>query len=80
MGEEYKEMYPKDMFRDPVTKQAFKQGITSFQSDSADLLIEHSLRFPVTIVLFYDSDIYLPSVMNSLSLKILDVFVYKFES
>ena len=34
----------------------------------------------MTLILFYDSDIYLPSIMKSLAVKILEVFQFKFES
>jgi hypothetical protein len=78
MGDEYKEMYPKDLAKDPSTKMAFKLGITSFKSDSADFVVEHYPKLPITIVLFYDSDVYLTSIMRGLALKVLDVFVYKF--
>lgn len=50
------------------------------KSDSSDYVIEHCAHFPLTLVLFYDSDIYLNSIMKSLAIKILDVFLYKFES
>ena len=80
MSEEYKEMYAKDYVKDPETKLAFKDGLTALQSDSCDFQIEHCPHFPVTLVLFYDVDIYPKSIMTSLAIKILDVFVFKFES
>lgn len=58
---------------------AFKEGFTSFKSDSTDHILEHSAHYPLTIVLFYDENIYLNSIMKSLAIKILDVFLYKFE-
>ena len=33
----------------------------------------------MTLVLFYDSNIYLDSIMRGLAIKILDVFLYKYE-
>jgi len=58
---------------------AFRDGFTSFSSDSSDYILEHCPHFPLTLVLFFDSDIYLNSIMQSLSVKILDVFLYKYE-
>ena len=80
MGEEYKEMYPNQYYNDVGTKLAFRDGFTQFKSDSSDYILEHCAHFPLTLVLFYDSDIYLNSIMKSLATKILDVFLYKFES
>ena len=79
MGEEYKEMYPNQYHNDPNTWLAFRDGFTGFKSDSSDYILEHCVHHPLTLVLFYDSDIYLDSIMKSLAIKILDVFVYKFE-
>ena len=79
MGEEYKEMYPGQYYNDPSTKMAFRDGLTSFSSDSSDFILEHCPHFPMTLVLFYDSEIYLSSIMRNLGIKILDVFLYKFE-
>ena len=59
---------------------AFRDGFTGMKSDSSDYIIEHCAHFPLSLVLFYDSDIYLNSIMKSLAIKILDVFLYKFES
>lgn len=80
MGEEMKEMYPKQFKDDPQTIVAFKNGFTSFKSDSSDHLLQHCEHFPLTLVLFYDSSIYLDSIMRGLAIKILDVFLYKFEN
>jgi len=79
MGDEFREMYPKDFYNDANTKLAFRDGFTSFKSDSCDNILEHSHQFPITLILFYDSDIYLNSIMKSLAVKILEVFLFKFE-
>lgn len=50
------------------------------KSDSSDYIVEHCAHFPLTLVLFYDESIYLTTIMKSLGIKILDVFLYKFES
>lgn len=80
MGEEMKEMYPKQFKDDPNTICAFKNGFTGFKSDSTDHILQHCDHFPLTLVLFYDSSIYLDSIMRGLAIKILDVFLYKFEN
>ena len=80
MGEEYKEMYPSQFYNDPNTKIAFRDGFTGMKSDSSDHIVEHAAHFPLTLVLFYDETIYLTSIMKSLAIKILDVFLYKFEA
>ena len=54
MGEEYKEMYPKQFYNDPDTKIAFREGFTGMNSDSCDYILEHHAQYPLTIVLFYD--------------------------
>lgn len=79
MGDEYREMYPKDFYNDASTKLAFRDGLTQMSSDSSDNIMEHCAQFPITLILFYDSDIYLPSIMKSLAIKILEVFIFKFE-
>ena len=80
MGDEFKEMYHKDCVNDVNLKLAFKNGLTSMSSDSCDVVLEHAdpQQYPITLVLFYDSQIYLEKIMQSLALKILDVFIYKF--
>ena len=80
MGEEYKEMYPSQYFNDANTTMAFRDGFTAMKSDSTDYILEHAAHFPLTLVLFYDQTIYVNSVMKSLAIKVLDVFLYKFES
>ena len=56
-----------------------REGFTGMKSDSADFILEHQTHYPITIVLFYDSTLYLDSIMKSLAIKILDVFLFKFE-
>lgn len=64
---------------DHEIKAAFKSGLEGFKSDSVDFILEHSPEFPISIVLFYDENIYLESIMNSLACKLMDVFIYKFK-
>ena len=80
IGEEYREMYPERYQFDPSTKMAFRDGFTGMKSDSADYILEHCAHYPLTLVLFYDSDIYLDSIMKGLAINILDVFLHKFEA
>ena len=56
-----------------------RDGLTGFQSDSVDVVIEQAANFPLTLILFYDQDIYCNSIMRSLGNKLLDVFIFKFE-
>jgi hypothetical protein len=59
---------------------AFKNGLEGFKSDSMDFIMQNCAHFPLTIVLFYDSTIYLEMIMESLASKILDVFLFKYEN
>ena len=56
-----------------------KSGFRAYKSESVDYFLEHHDQFPLTVVLFYDSEQLHENVMRSLTLKILDVFVYKYE-
>jgi len=56
-----------------------KSGFRAYKSESVDYFLEHHDQFPLTVVLFYDSELLHENVMRSLTLKILDVFVYKYE-
>ena len=79
MGDEYKEMYQHQYNKDVNSKLAFINGFTSFESDSTDYVLEHCSNAPtITLVLFYDSQIYLPSIMQVLANTILDGFYFKF--
>ena len=80
LGNEFQEMYPQIYNADPKTKIAIKDGLTGMKSDSADFLMEHSFKYPITLILFYDSDIYLESIMRTLTIKLLDVFIFQFET
>ena len=64
MSEEFKEMYP-NTTNDVNTTLAFRNGFTSMQSDSCDVVLQHAdpAQFPLTLVLFYDSKIYLEKIM-----------------
>ena len=79
MADEFREMHPHQFTSDPDVKIAFRNGLEGFKSDSVDLILSHNDDFPITIVLFYDSQIYLEKIMANLAEKILDVFVFKFE-
>jgi hypothetical protein len=79
MGDEFKEMYPHHA-DDPEVKMALKNGLEGFKSDALDFIIDHSTDFPLAIVLFYDSRIFIESIMQSLSTKLLDVFIYKYKA
>jgi hypothetical protein len=78
MGEEYREMYPNA--QDATTKMAFRNGFTGFKSDSTDHILSHCQSYKITLVLFYDAQIYLDTIMKNLATKILDVFKFKFEA
>lgn len=78
MGEEYREMYPNA--QDATTKMAFRNGFTGFKSDSTDHILFHCQSYKITLVLFYDAQIYLDTIMKNLATKILDVFKFKFEA
>ena len=58
---------------------ALKSGFRAYRSENLDYFLEHNEQFPLTIVLFYDADLLNEAVMRSLTVKILDVFVYKYE-
>mgnify|MGYP000043818236 CR=1 FL=1 len=78
MADEFREMYPHH--HDANVKVAFRQGFEGMKSDSADFVLNDSFVHPITIVLFFDSQIYLESIVEGLANKILDVFIYKFQS
>jgi hypothetical protein len=78
MADEFKEMYPLQA-ADPEIKLALKSGLEGFKSDSTDFILDHSTDFPVSIVLFYDCKIYFETIMQSLSTKLIDVFIYKYK-
>ncbi len=58
---------------------ALKTGFKAYKSESLDYYLEHHEQFPVTLVLFYDSSLLNDTIMKSLTTKLLDVFVYKYE-
>lgn len=59
---------------------AFRNGFTGFKSDSTDHILAHCHSYKITLVLFYDSSIYLDVIMRNLAIKILDVFKFKYEA
>lgn len=61
------------------TLQALKAGFRSYKSDNVDYFLEHHDTYPLTIILFYDSEHLNEQLMRNLTVKILDVFVYKYE-
>ena len=79
MCEEYKEEFPESLEKDPNTRMAFQAGFTSYKSDSIDYLLEHNVEHPITLVLFYDQGTYDEQVMRILSIKLMDVFLFKIE-
>jgi hypothetical protein len=56
-----------------------KMGFKAYKSESIDYFLEHHDVFPLTLVLFYDADLMNEGIMRSLSMKIMEVFVYKYE-
>lgn len=58
---------------------ALRQGLRSYKSEHLDYFLEHHEQFPLTCVLFYDAELLSEQVMRSLTAKILDVFIYKYE-
>mmetsp|Transcript_40794 Transcript_40794/g.39388 ORF Transcript_40794/g.39388 Transcript_40794/m.39388 type:complete len:87 (+) Transcript_40794:156-416(+) len=79
MVEEFKLEFEDQFQNDVNTKMSLSAGFKSFKSESVDYFLDHHEQFPLTIVLFYDSDLFNDSVMRNMTSKILDVFVYKFE-
>jgi len=61
------------------TKMALSSGFKAYKSEGLDYFLEHDEKYPLTLVLFYDSDQLNDNVMKSLTTKLLDVFVYKYE-
>ena len=79
MVEEFKTEYGEQLESDVNAKQSLKSGFRAYRSENMDYFLEHHDQFPLTIVLFYDAERFKDSVMRSLTVKILDVFVYKYE-
>ena len=80
MIEEFKTEYGEQQLESDVNaKMSLKAGFRAYKSEYIDYFLEHHDQFPLTLVLFYDSDQFNDSVMRSLTVKILDVFVYKYE-
>ena len=79
MVEEFKSEFPEQYENDVNTKTALKSGFRAYKSESLDYFLEHHDTYPLTIVLFYDCEIFDEKIMKNLTLKILDVFVYKYE-
>lgn len=66
IGDEFKEMYPNQAASTEV-KLALKNGLEGFKSEGIDFILEHSIDFPITCVVFYDSKIYIEQVMQNLA-------------
>lgn len=79
MVEEFKSEYPEQFENDVNTKMALKSGFKAYKSESLDYYLEHHDQYPLTLVLFYDSEELNDNMMKSLTVKLLDVFVYKYE-
>ncbi|CDW73956.1 UNKNOWN [Stylonychia lemnae] len=79
MLEEFKSEYPEQFENDVNTKMALKSGFKAYKSEGLDYYLEHHETFPLTLVLFYDSEQLNDNVMKNLTAKLLDVFVYKYE-
>ena len=77
--EEFKTEFPDQYENDVNSKMGLKTGFKAYKSESLDYFLEHHEQFPLTIVLFYDSEVFNEAIMRSLTVKILDVFVYKYE-
>lgn len=79
MVEEFKSEYPSQYDNDVNTRMALQSGFRAYKSESIDYYLEHHDQFPLTLVLFYDSDQLNENIMKNLTAKLLDVFVYKYE-
>lgn len=58
---------------------SLKSGFKAYKSESIDYFLDHHEQFPLTIVLFYDSEQLHENAMRIMTGKILDIFVYKYE-
>lgn len=58
---------------------SLKSGFKAYKSESIDYFLDHHEQFPLTIVLFYDSEQLIENAMRIMTGKILDIFVYKYE-
>ena len=80
MVEEFKSDYGEQNLESDVNaRMNLKSGFRALKSEYIDYFLEHHDQFPLSIVLFYDSDLFNEAVMRSLTVKVLDVFVYKYE-
>ena len=80
MVEEFKSEYGEQQLESDVnTRMNLKMGFKAYKSESIDYFLEHHDQFPLTLVLFYDADQMNEGIMRSLTLKIMEVFVYKYE-
>ena len=58
---------------------ALRSGFKAYKSEGLDYFLEHHDVYPLTLVLFYDSELLNETIMKNLTFKLLDVFVYKYE-
>lgn len=58
MVEEFKSEYPEQWESDVNTKMGLKSGFRSYKSENLDYFLEHHDLYPLTLVLFYDSEIF----------------------
>jgi|LauGreDrversion4_2_1035121.scaffolds.fasta_scaffold126698_2 hypothetical protein len=81
MVEEYKaEVGELAVENDVNTKMSIKSGFRSMKSEYIDYFIDNHEQYPLSIVLFYDADQLNEGIMRSLTAKVLDVLVYRFEN
>ena len=80
MVEEFKNEVGEQYIENDVnTRMSLRAGFRSYKSEHLDYFLEHHEQFPLSIVLFYDADIMSDIVMRTLTNKIIEVFVYKYE-
>lgn len=79
MVEEFKSEFPGQLDSDINTRMALQSGFKAYKSEALDYYLEHHDKYPLTLVLFYDSSQMNDVVMRKLSTKVLDVFVLKYE-
>lgn len=79
MEEEFKEKNAEEYESDPNLKYELSKGLQGYKSAEADYFLEHSEKYPLTLVLFYDSFLFQEKIMQKLAQRLLEIFEYKFE-
>ena len=59
---------------------AWQTGLQSYQSNSVDYLLEHHDEYPLTLVLFYDSNDLDEKIMRYMTITLLHIYVVKKEA